>query len=81
MVALLFLFLGYFIKSLVGRIRGLWSNITFCLEILCVSFMSSMHMLRHTRFPRITAVSLWAKLWSRLLNISEVKREWGTEQR
>lgn len=71
-VALLFLFLGYFLKSLiVGRVRGLWSDTAVCLEILHVSFMSSMHMLGHTRLPRITAISLGA----RLLNISEVKRQ------
>lgn len=77
MVALLFLFLGYFLKSLiVGRVRGLWSDTAVCLEILHVSFMSSMHMVRHTRLPRITAISLGA----RLLNISEVKKATYWEQ-
>lgn len=71
-----FLFLGYFLKSLiVGRVRGLWSDTAVCLEVLHVSFMSSMHMLRYTRLPRITAVSLGERLWSGLLNISEVKRQ------
>lgn len=71
-----FLFLGYFLKSLiVGRVRGLWSDTAVCLEVLHVSFMSSMHMLRYTRLPRITAVSLGERLWSELLNISEVKRQ------
>lgn len=76
-VALLFLFLGYFLKSLIVsvRVRGLWSDTAVCLEVLHVSFMSSMHMLRYTRLPRITAVSLGERLWSELLNISEVKRQ------
>lgn len=50
--------------ALVGRIMGLWSDVAVLLEILHVSFMSSMHRLRHTRIHRIAVICLGANLWS-----------------